>query len=190
MYHPTNAALTLYSRIRSIGCCIWLPRFWQDRRASTSLEFAIIAIPFIFWIVGLIVLGLQFALAVWLDKAVGSTGRYLSIHYQQRTSAFVTADICAKMNAFVSSADCATSLQVYAQAVQSPDGTNGFGALTPAKLTGSTLSPTTFDAGGTDEVLGAKKYVLLQVAFKSPFTMPGGFIPNLTMLTSVPYQNN
>ncbi len=124
-------------------------------------------------------IGVQFVITVWLDNVVQTTGRSLTINPANRTKAYVVSHVCNQMNIVAASSGCSSgTLQVFAMKG------SGFGALTAATLTGSTLSPQSFDAG----VVG--DYVLLQVAYTSPFTLPGGFVPNLTMVASAPYQNN
>ena len=143
-----------------------------------------LAVPFMLWITGLLMIGIQFGLAVYLDNVVEKTARDMSFTPGDRTAAYVTTQVCKQMNTFAYSSACGSGgLQVYAVSG------SAFGALTPATLSGTILSPSGFSAGPTAGG-GQPLYVLLQVAWTSPFTLPGGFLPNLTMVASAPYQNS
>jgi len=151
-------------------------QFTHDRRAATSLEFAILAVPFMMWLVSIMLGGLQMFLLSTLDSATQIAARQMEVGTLPRTASDVQNSICTMLKG-MGTCD-ATSLQSYATTASS------FQALTGATLSGSTLSPKTFGAGTYNS------YVLLQVAYTSPFNFPGSLLPKLTLLSSVAYQNN
>ncbi len=146
----------------------------RDDRASTTIEFAMLAVPFIMWILGLMMFGLQTFILTMLDSATQAAARKMEVGSLPRSVAAVTTDIC---NTLQGMGGCSSSnLQIYAVSGASFN-------LTSASISGSTLTPSTFDAGTTNS------FVLLQVAYVSPFALPGSLFPKFTMLSSAVYQN-
>jgi len=147
----------------------------RDRRGSATLEFAMVAIPLIFWIFALLIFGLYMFTQAAIDAAIQEAGRQIQIANIRGTSAApVRTLVCNRMGGLVSSCP---DLQIYATS-----GTS-FLALTAATLIGSSLSSTNFDVGG------AKSYVLLQIAYKSPFLIPFGVVSSVTLTSSFAFKN-
>ena len=150
------------------------PSLRGDRRGATAIEFAIIAIPLVFWIFALLIFGLYIFTQATSDAATQEAGRQIQIAAIRGSAAPVRTRVCTRMGSLASSCP---DIQVYATSGVS------FSALTAATVIGATLTPTSFDSGGS------RSYVLLQVAYKSPFLIPFGIISSLTLTSSFAFKN-
>jgi Flp pilus assembly protein TadG len=89
-------------------------RFARGERGATAVEFAIVAMPFMLLIFGLIELGLVFLVSLTLENAVIDVGRTIRTGQVQTTggsaTSFKTA-VCDKMS-WLGSTTCSSALQV------------------------------------------------------------------------------
>lgn len=80
-----------------------LRRFGRDRRGATAIEFAFVAVPFLFMMFALIELGVLFMMDVTLESAVGQTGRLIrtgQAHGQSMGAAQFKQAVCSQMGLF------------------------------------------------------------------------------------------
>lgn len=152
---------------------------FHDRRGSASLEFGMVALLFVFWLISSITLGLHILAQAAIDSATQAAGRQIQIGAIRGGSAdAVRSLICASLQG--TTPTCST-IQVYATSGLS------FGTLMKASVSGTKMSPTSFDAGGPAG--GLKSYVLLQVAYENPFTVPLAGLPGLILVSSIAFRN-
>ncbi len=152
---------------------------FHDRKGSTSLEFGMVALVFVFWLISSITFGLHVLAQAAIDSATQAAGRQIQIGAIRGGSAdAVRSLICASLQG---TTPLCSTIQVYATSGLS------FGTLTKASVSGTTMSPTSFDAGGPAP--GPNSYVLLQVAFQNPFTVPLAGLPGLTLTSSIAFRN-
>ncbi len=147
----------------------------HDRKAATSLEFAMVALVFVFWLVSLITGGLTILAQATIDAATQVAGRQIQIGAIRGSSAdAVRSIVCARLQGL---APQCSGIQVYATSGIS------FSSLALAKVTGTTLSSSNFAPGGS------QAYVLLQIAYNSPFALPLAGTSNLTLVSTLAFKN-
>lgn len=77
--------------------------FWRDRKGVAAIEFALVGIPFLALMAGIIEFGLSFIVNRTLDHAVAESTRLIKTGQAQKASfdkAKFKADVCANMSAF------------------------------------------------------------------------------------------
>lgn len=118
-----------------------LARFGRARQGATAIEFAIIALPFMILLFGIIELGMVFLVSVTLQNATDNAARQIRTGELQNsganTKAAFAALVCSNMTWL--SAPCASKLTVDVQTF------SNFTALSAAGQT----DPTTFDPNNT-----------------------------------------
>ena len=92
-----------------------LARFWSNQRAATAVEMALIAVPFLMLLIGIIEIGLVFMVATGLESATDVAARQIRIGALQtqtttETAAAFKTSVCNNM-IWLSSA-CASNLEV------------------------------------------------------------------------------
>lgn len=138
-----------------------------------------VALLFVFWLISTITFGLHILTQAAIDSATQVAGRQIQIGAIRGGSAdAVRSLISASLQG--TTPPCST-IQVYATSGLS------FSSLFKASVSGTTMSPTSFDAGGP--AAGRNSYVLLQVAFENPFTVPLAGSPGLTLVSSIALRN-
>ena len=91
-----------------------LRRFTGDERATTVVEFAILALPFFALIFGVIELGLVFLVSTTLENAITAAGRQIRTGELQSgggTAATFKDTVCANMS-WLGSSTCASNLSI------------------------------------------------------------------------------
>lgn len=155
------------------------PAIFRDRKGATTLEFGMVALLFVGWLISTITLGLHILAQAAIDSATQAAGRQIQMGAIRGGSADgVRSLICASLQG---TTPLCSTIQVYATSGLS------FGTLTKASVSGTTMSPTSFDAGGPAP--GPNSYVLLQVAFENPFAVPLAGLPGLTLVSSIAFRN-
>lgn len=147
---------------------------WHDRKGATSLEFAIVGLLFVFWIMSTITFGLDILAQAAIDSATQVAGRQIQVGAIRSSADQVRSLVCAKLQGLTM--PC-SSIQVYATSGAS------FSSLSKATVSGTTMSPASFTPGGS------QAYVLLQVAYSSPFTIPLAGASNLMLLSTIAFRN-
>ena len=140
-----------------------------------------VSLLFVFWLMSSITFGLHILAQAAIDSATQAAGRQIQIGAIRGGSPdAVRSLICASLQG---TTPLCSTIQVYATSGLS------FSTLVKASVSGTTMSPTSFDAGGPAGVLNANSYVLLQVAFVNPFTVPLAGLPSLTLTSSIAFRN-
>ena len=155
-----------------------LRRFRDEDKGTTAVEFAIISVPFVTLLMGIISVCLYFFTVLEIENAVWQGSRDLRVgNYQQGTGAYasLTGDpkkdalkqaICNRMR---DPADCFTKIRVLVQSrtdaasITEPDCKDGSG-----DLISNTAANAAFDAGGASSI------VVLTGCYKWDF---GGKLP-------------
>ncbi len=151
---------------------------WHDRKGATTLEFAIVAMLFVLWLMSTITFGLDILAQAAVDAATQVAGRQIQVGTIRGASSDqaqkVRSLVCANLQGLT---PVCSGIQVYA--------TNGvsFLSLHKAAVTGTTLTPSTFDPGGSEA------YVLLQVAYNRPFAIPLAGTSNMMLLSTIAFRN-
>ncbi len=146
-------------------------RLLRDTRGAAALEFALVAVPLFFLVIGAMVFGTNVMALGLLNYAVKDAGRQLQIgNLRGSSDAAVRTWICGYVSSIVPS--CQTTLMIYAASAPT------FSAVPIATFAAATLSPTSFSPGL------AGNAVVLQVACNSPFGLglanPGSFLLTAT----------
>lgn len=152
----------------------------DDRRGAAAVEFAFVAPMFLLLVFFILQVGLSLFTQVVLDNATNAAARQIQIGSTTGASlSTVRALICSKTFYLVPS--CTSNLQIYATSATT------FSGLVSPTFSGSTMTPTTFTPGGSGS------YVLLEVAYKRPFSLPmastvtGKFSISVVAFESEPY---
>jgi Flp pilus assembly protein TadG len=169
-------------------------RFWRNQGGATAVEFAIVALPFLALMAGIVELGFLFLGAVSLDNAMASASRRIRTGELQTpgtTAAPATAaqkeitrqafrdEVCNGMGFLA--ADCIAKLSIDVQTVTS------FTAMTMT----NPVSGGTFNAGTQHfETGGPSAYVMVTAYYRWTLFMPLmnqalEKLPGETVLTSV-----
>ncbi len=152
---------------------------FHDRKGATSLEFGMVGLLFVFWLLSTTTFGLHIIAQAAIDAATQAAGRQIQIGTIRGGSAdAVRTLICSSLQG---TTPLCSTIQVYATSGLS------FSSLSQASVSGTTMSPTSFDAGGPAG--GLNSYVLLQVAYVNPFTVPLAGLPGLTLVSSIAFRN-
>ena len=157
----------------------------RGRRASASLEFAIVAVPFFSFLFAIMGAGLDGFFQLTLDDAVRNAARQLQIDSSASASgAGFAASVCSEFGLIAPA--CRSQLSYN---VQSSSPSAGFASITPAALTSSGFYPNTFMTGAA---FADNVNVLVQVALPLPFRWPffstlmtGTGTPSIVATTSI-----
>lgn len=133
----------------------WLRRFGADREGATAVEFAIVAVPFLALIFGILELGLVFMVSTTLDNATETVARRIRTGQFQTSSsnnltAFKTA-VCDEMSWL--SNDCTGRLYVNVRTFPK------FADVTLAPPASETeLKTEPFTTGGPEDIVVVRTY--------------------------------
>jgi Flp pilus assembly protein TadG len=143
----------------------------RDARGAAAMEFALVAVPLFFLIMGAMIFGANLMALGLLDYATKDAGRQLQIgNMRDASDAAVRTWICGYVSSIVPSCQAALMISVASGAT--------FSVVPAATVTGTSLSPTGFSPGLPGNA------VVLQVACNSPFGLglanPGSFMLTAT----------
>ncbi len=146
-------------------------RLLRDVRGAAAVEFALVAVPLFFLVIGGMVFGANLMALGLLNYATKDAGRQLQIgNLRGSSDDAVRTWICGYVSSIVPS--CQTALMIYAASAPA------FSAVPAATFAATTLSPTSFSPGSAGQA------VVLQVACNSPFGLglsnPGSFLLTAT----------
>lgn len=146
-------------------------RLLRDMRGAATIEFALVAVPLFFLVIGAMVFGANLMALGLLDYATKDAGRQLQIGNMRNTSdAAVRTWICGYVSSMVPS--CQTTLMIYVASGAT------FSSVPTGTVTATSLSPVSFSPGLPGNS------VVLQVACNSPFGFslanPGSFLLTAT----------
>jgi Flp pilus assembly pilin Flp len=166
----------------------------RDERGFTAVEFALVAMPFLMLLFGIIAVGLFFFTAFSLENAVEQASRLIRTGQAQETGMTkdqFKAEVCRWAPAFV---DCDGKMRV--NVVNVPDGTR---PVPPACTdAGGLLVPpasTTFTPGAANENVLVKVCYEWELAGKIPFLRLGdqaggaAMIQAATVFRNEPFSN-
>jgi Flp pilus assembly protein TadG len=137
-------------------------RFTHDERATTIVEFALLATPFFMLIFGIFELGLIFLVSTTLENAITASGRQIRTGEAQAagtTAAQFKTSICNNMT-WLGSA-CASNLNVDVRTY-----TNFTGITTPpSPVVNGAVNPAamTWSPGGSGDIVVVRAYYSWQV---------------------------
>ncbi|UDF03755.1 TadE/TadG family type IV pilus assembly protein [Asticcacaulis sp. AND118] len=146
------------------------PGFWRDRRGASTVEFAIIALPFFGLIMGCIELAVVLFAGVSLDLATAKASREIRTGMSSKpTSALAfKTKVCAEM-AWMGTADCLGKLQVDVRTYDNFNlVTNAPDPVATGELKGSDMTYTVGDGSKIQLVRAYYPWKLF-----SPFVKPG-----------------
>lgn len=131
-------------------------RFGGDERATTIVEFALLATPFFMLIFGILELGLIFLVSTTLENAVTASGRQIRTGQAQSsgmTAAQFKTNICNNMTWLGSS--CATNLNVD---VRTYGSFTGVTTPSPVQNGAFNAAAMTFSPGGSSSIVVVRAY--------------------------------
>lgn len=153
-------------------------RLLRDVRGTAAVEFALIAVPLFFLIIGAMIFGTNLMALGLLNYAAKDAGRQLQIgNMRDASDAAVRTWICGYVSSIVPS--CQTALMIYVASgmIYVASGAT-FSVVPAATVTGTSLSPIGFSPGLP------RNAVVLQVSCNSPFGLglanPGSFMLTAT----------
>ncbi|MCA1935713.1 MAG: pilus assembly protein [Asticcacaulis sp.] len=140
---------------------------WRDRRGSTAVEFAVIALPFFGLIMGCLELAIVLVAGVSLDLAASKVSRELRTGQSTKpttSSAFITK-VCAEM-AWLGS-DCTSKMRADVRTF------TNFKMVTeaPNVIVNGEFTNLQYTAGGSSQIQLVRVYYPWRVV--SPFMKPG-----------------
>lgn len=172
-----------------------LSRFRADREGATAIEFAMVALPFLMLLFGIVAVGLYFFTVFTIENAVEQASRLLRTGQAQQAG-YTAAQFKSKVCEFVPGhIDCNGKLQV--NVLSYADTTN----ITPESLptclsaTGQLSTDTNFAPGTASEVVLVWVCYEWELAGKLPFlhlgNMAGGssLIQATTVFRTEPFDN-
>jgi Flp pilus assembly protein TadG len=171
-----------------------LRSFARNRDGFTAVEFAIVAIPFIMMLFGIIAVGLFFFTTFALENAIEQSSRLLRTGQVQEsgmTREQFKTEVCNRAPGFV---DCTSKLRVNVQSFAS------FGAIAAASCTdggGNLISEggSSFTPGGSSDVVLVTVCYEWDLVKAIPFIQLGNMgsggrlIQAATTFRTEPYQN-
>lgn len=92
----------------------------RDRRGATTVEFSLVAVPFVVLVLGILELGLVFLSSGLLDTATAEAARESSMAGNAPTEMAMAEQICAAMPTF--GRNCGTALEVSLGALNAGSG--------------------------------------------------------------------
>ena len=170
-----------------------IARWRSDARGATAIEFAMVAMPFLMLLFGIIGVGLYFFTTFTVENAVEQASRLLRTG-QAQVAGYTAAQFKAKLCEFVPGhIDCNGKIKV--NVLSYPDTTNITAASLPKCLTagGALSNAVQFSPGGASEVVLVWVCYEWDLARVIPFLnlgdMPNGsrLIQATTVFRSEPY---
>ena len=168
MTHDTLTAPATAARKRSL-----LARFRRDEDGFTAVEFAMVAVPFMSLLFGIIAVGMFFFVTFSLENAVEQASRVIRTGQAQlstppMTTAQFKSLVCGKLPSFV---DCGGKIRVNVVAA------NSFGGISPPACTNSGNlipdPPTSNVPGAAGQVVFVNVCYEWELAGKIPFLKLG-----------------
>ncbi len=151
-------------------------RLLRDTRGAAAVEFAIVAVPLYFLVLGALAAGMNIMAMGVLNFATKEAARKIQIGTIRGTSdSDVRTLICGYVSAIVPS--CQNALMIYAASGPT------FSAAASATVVGTAFSPAGFSTGT------AGNAVVLQVACNSPFGMSLTNAANFMLTATTVFQN-
>lgn len=151
-------------------------RLLRDIRGAAAVEFAFVAVPLSFLVLGAIASGMNIAALGVLNFATKEAARKIQIGTIRGTSdSEVRTAICDYVSAIVPS--CQSALMIYAASGPT------FSGVAAATVVGTAFSPAGFSTGN------AGSAVVLQVACNSPFGMSLTNATNFMLTATAVFQN-
>ena len=149
---------------------IFLTKFRKSTKGTTAIEFAMVGIPFMMMMFGILTLGLFFFTTFAFENAVERSARLVRTGQAQAavmTEAEFKANVCNLAPSFV---DCQNNLKVFVQSF--PDNVVN---LAPADcVVGNALNTTSFyDLGNENEVILVTACYEWDMTFDLPFLKLG-----------------
>lgn len=140
-----------------------LRRWWRGEDAATAVEFALVAFPFIYLLVGIVELSLMFAAMSTLDAATNDAARLIRTGQVQQTNGdpqeMFEDLLCSKINVFLS----CSGVQYE---VITMNGFSDFASYPASFDEDGNLQSSGFDPGSVDDV------VLIRAAYRYPLLTP------------------
>jgi Flp pilus assembly protein TadG len=156
----------------------WVRHWVRDESAVTAVEFSLVAVPFVFLLIGIIEMSLMFAASSTLHSATNDAARLIRTGQVQQASGdsqqMFEDMLCQKIDSLM---DC-TRLQYE---VITMSGFADFGSFPVSYDSDGNLVSQGFDPGGVNDV------ILIRVVYRYPLMTPllGEFLsdgPNSTKL--------
>jgi Flp pilus assembly protein TadG len=171
-----------------------IARWQRDASGVTAIEFAMVALPFLMLLFGIIGVGLYFFTTFSMENAVEQAARLIRTGQAQQTGMNSTqfkAEICARAPLFI---DCENKLRVSVKTY------NEWTSITPATQpkcldSGNLVTTTEFNLGGSGEIVLVWVCLEWDFAAKIPFLnladMSNGsrLIQVATTFRTEPYEN-
>ncbi|HRD76378.1 MAG TPA: pilus assembly protein [Hyphomicrobiaceae bacterium] len=186
--------LTLVMRDAHARSMKVISRWQRDASGVTAIEFAMVAMPFLMLLFGIIGIGLYYFTTFSMENAVEQAARLIRTGQAQQTgmnAAQFKAEICSRAPGFI---DCTNKLRVSVKTY------NEWTAITPATQPkcldeGNLITATEYSPGGSGEIVLVWVCLEWDFAAKIPFLnladMSNGsrLIQVATTFRTEPYQN-
>ena len=141
----------------------WVYTWFKDSRASTAVEFALVAVPFTYLLIGIIEMSIMFAASSNLHSATNDASRIIRTGQVQQSTGdpedMFRQRLCDDVDILL---DC-SRLQYEVIAM---DDFSDFPSYTTQYDDDGNLVTQGFDPGGSSDV------VLIRVAYRYPFMVP------------------
>jgi Flp pilus assembly protein TadG len=141
----------------------WIQGWIRDERAVTAVEFSLVAVPFVFLLIGIIEMSLMFAASATLNGATNDAARLIRTGQVQQASGdpqqIFEDELCQKADALL---DC-TRLQYE---VVTMDGFADFASFPASYDVDGNLESQGFDPGGVNDV------VMVRAVYRYPLMTP------------------
>lgn len=141
-------------------------RLGRDRDGSVAIEFALVAIPFIFMLVAIIELALMFTSAALLESATSSASRQIRTGALQQAAARGPEQEALFRSALCSRADILIVCDQIAVESVNIGSFSEYGSYAPRMDEDGNMAPQGFDAGGVSDV------ILVRTFFRYTFMTP------------------
>ena len=146
---------------------VWLSRLKSSRGGTAALEFALIAVPMVSLLFGILGAGIIGMYQQVLDQAVRDVTRQIQINSPavSSASAFVNA-LCNQLGVITDTTACAATISY---SVNASTLSAGFAAISASAISATGTLPNSF-FGGTG--YGPNVNVLVQVCWPPPLRLP------------------
>ncbi|HAJ89575.1 MAG TPA: pilus assembly protein [Rhodospirillaceae bacterium] len=138
-------------------------RWWKGEDAATAVEFALVAFPFFYLLVGIIELSIMFAAMSTLDAATNDAARLIRTGQVQQTNGdprqMFEDVLCGKVKGFI-------PCNAIQYEVITMDGFSDFASYPASFDEDGNLQSAGFDPGSVDDV------VLIRAAYRYPLLTP------------------
>lgn len=138
-------------------------RWWRGEDAATAVEFALVAFPFFYLLIGIIELSIMFAAMSSLDSATNDAARLIRTGQVQQTNGdpqeMFEDLLCSKVNGFMPCANIKYE-------VVTMSGFSDFASYPASYDEDGNLESSGFNPGSVDDV------VLIRTAYRYPLLTP------------------